>query len=30
MKISMKIYKNINAITVKAAGIKTAAEYYLG
>lgn len=30
MKISMKIYKNINAITVKGAGIKTAAEYYLG
>jgi len=26
----MKIYKNINAITVKGAGIKTAAEYYLG
>lgn len=30
LKVSMKIYKNINAITVKAAGIKTAANYYLG
>ncbi|HRT03480.1 MAG TPA: hypothetical protein P5513_06030 [Candidatus Diapherotrites archaeon] len=30
MKISMKIYKNINAISVKAAGIYNAGSYYLG
>ncbi len=30
MKISMKIYKNINAIAVKGAGISNAAKYYLG
>ncbi len=30
MKISMKIYKNINAITLKGAGITNAASYYLG
>ncbi len=30
MKISMKIYKNVNAIVVKAAGISNGASYYLG
>jgi len=30
MKISMKIYKNVNAITLKGAGITNAASYYLG